>query len=173
MGVVSMGSTLSSSQSTVWLRSCVEWLAARLSGVRCSTSSPDRSWNAKRGMKPGEDGGTDPSTCFLRRRRSNAQQDRKSAAAPARPRGMPRPNPTFWPVESPASLAGGESGTEVDEGVVVGSTSGDVGEEMGSELGRSEDPVGRVDVDVRLETNVVGDPVGADAVALSLSLALE
>jgi hypothetical protein len=88
---------------------------------------------------------------------------------------MPRPNPTFWPVESPALLAGGESGVDVDEGVVDGSASDDVGEEEETALEWSELSVGRVDVGFRLETNVVGDEagdsVGADTVALSLSLA--
>lgn len=67
-------------------------------------------------MKPGEDGGTEPSTFFFWRRRINAQQLRKSAAAPTRPSGMPTPNPTFWLLESPALLVEGESGADVAEG---------------------------------------------------------
>jgi hypothetical protein len=86
---------------------------------------------------------------------------------------MPRPNPTFWPVERPSLLAGGASSVEVDEGVGDGSTLDDVDEEEDFVLDRNDDWVGRVDVDVRLEPIVVGDSVGADSVALSLSLALE
>lgn len=82
--------------------------------VVCYSYSPvDLSWNANRGINPGEDGGSEPSTCglFRRRRRRRKQQPRRRAAAPRKPRGRPTPSPIFCLLLSPSLLAGGESGS--------------------------------------------------------------
>jgi hypothetical protein len=126
-------------------------------------------------MKPGEDGGIDPSTCFFCRRRSNAQQPRKSAAAATSPSGIPTPSPTFWPLERPALLAMGESGVGIEEGVAD-----DEGSAVLEKIEDSVDPDDSVDpgdsvdpddVGFRLESNVVG-VVEVDAVFVALLLLL-
>jgi hypothetical protein len=71
-------------------------------------------------MKPGEDGRSEPLTCFFLRR-SRKQHPRRRAAAPTKPIGTPTPSPIFWFLVSPALLAGGEAGSSValDEAELV------------------------------------------------------
>jgi hypothetical protein len=71
-------------------------------------------------MNPGEDGRSEPLTCFFLRR-SRKQHPRRRAAAPTKPIGTPTPSPIFWFLVSPALLAGGEAGSFValDEAELV------------------------------------------------------
>lgn len=86
-------------------------------GVLWSKWSVDLSWKAKRGMKPGDEGGIEPSSRLLFLRRSRKQHPRRRAAAPNIPTGSPTPRPIFWFRVSPSSLAGGEAGSRDALGV--------------------------------------------------------
>jgi hypothetical protein len=68
-------------------------------------------------MKPGDEGGTDPLTRLLFRRRRKKQHPRRIAAAPKIPKGIPTPSPIFWVFVSPLLLAGGAAGSSVALGV--------------------------------------------------------
>lgn len=77
-------------------------------------------WNAKRGMKPGDDARSEPSIDFLfLRRRQRKPHANSSAARPKMPTGMPTPNPIFWVRVSPASAADGASGSAATLGLAV------------------------------------------------------
>lgn len=71
-------------------------------------------------MNPGDDGGSDPSSRILRRRRSKKQQPNKIAARPKRPRGTPIPIPIFCCVVRPELLGGGAGGSVGSPELAVG-----------------------------------------------------
>jgi hypothetical protein len=81
--------------------------------------SIDLSWKAKRGMNPGEEGGSEPLTCLFFRRRSRKQHPKSIAAAAKMPNGMPTPRPIFCLLVRPSLLAGGETGSTVVLGVAA------------------------------------------------------
>lgn len=155
MPTVSAGSTPSSSQSTCccWPRSAAEGLTSRVKGVRCSVSSAGRSWNAKRGINPGEEGGIDPSTFFFWRRRLTVQKAKRMAAAPTRPIGMPTPRPIFWLLVKPSLVAAGDSKTGVDEAEDVVDA---VGEADKRDVEVEASSLGGVEEGRREDSNVVG-----------------
>lgn len=62
-------------------------------------------------MKPGDEGGTEPSTRLFFLRRSKKQHPKRRAAAPKMPKGIPTPSPIFWVLESPSLLADGANGS--------------------------------------------------------------
>lgn len=74
-------------------------------------------------MKPGEDGGCDPSTLFLWRRRRQKQKQRTSAAVKSMAKGSPTPIPipSFCVRVRPAGAAAA-AGAEVEvlEGAAMG-----------------------------------------------------
>jgi hypothetical protein len=82
------------------------------------------SWKAKRGMKPGEEGGMEPSTFLRWRLRRRTQNPKARAAAAMRPRGTPRPMPTFCPFVKPGAFStdglAAKLGVVEDEGFPVG-----------------------------------------------------
>ena len=87
----------------------------RVRGVWWSMFSvDDLSWKAKRGMKPGEEGGIEPTMFFLRWRRWRKQKAKRRATALRIPSGIPTPNPIFWVRVRPGVLATGASGVDVD-----------------------------------------------------------
>jgi len=74
-------------------------------------------------MKPGDDGGIEPSACWSLLRRRKKQHPRRRAAAPKMPNGIPTPRPIFWVFVRPSLLADGDTGSAaalgVDEDVVL------------------------------------------------------
>jgi hypothetical protein len=120
-------------------------------------------------MKPGEDGGSEPFTCFFLRR-SRKQHPRRRAAAPTKPIGTPTPSPIFWFLVSPVSLAGGEAGSFValEEAVLVFD---DLDEEL-LDLDTVEDPIVDASLKELADDLVEVDNVEAeDRVALLRSVA--
>lgn len=66
-------------------------------------------------MKPGDEGGWEPSICFLFRRRKRKQHPKSTAAAPMSAKGTPRPIPIFCFFDRPSlSAAGAGSAVELD-----------------------------------------------------------
>jgi hypothetical protein len=64
-------------------------------------------------MKPGDEGGSLPSTCLLRRRRRKKQHANKSAAIASTASGTPIPIPSFSRLDRPESLESGATGSAV------------------------------------------------------------
>jgi hypothetical protein len=64
-------------------------------------------------MKPGDEGGSLPSTCLLRRRRRKKQHANKIAAIASTASGTPIPIPSFSRLVRPESLEAGASGSAV------------------------------------------------------------
>lgn len=75
-------------------------------------------------MKPGEEGGIEPSIFLRWRLRRRIQTPIMRAAAPMRPRETPRPMPTFCPFVKPGALSteglSAKVGLEEDEASSVG-----------------------------------------------------
>lgn len=71
-------------------------------------------------MNPGEDGGWEPSTCLLRRRRRKQHANRRAATL-RRANGTPTPSPIFWRLLSPESLDSASTGSAValEVGVIL------------------------------------------------------
>lgn len=60
-------------------------------------------------MKPGDEGGSLPFTCFLFRRRYKMQHANSSATKASSAKGTPTPSPIFWVLLSPGSSKAGAS----------------------------------------------------------------
>lgn len=78
-------------------------------------------------MKPGDEGGIEPSTCLRWRRRARRQHPNAKAATARRARGTPRPIPIFCCFVNPEELdfgsevgAGGDDGADDGEPDCVG-----------------------------------------------------